>query len=269
MFLTLLAALLVIQRGGARLAETSSAAAKIDPLDEVKQNELQTSQQLLVQAIEQAESRMDVLDPFASKIKEANYQRELHQQIEESRSRFATIERERQRLLEQEKQFEQSHSSLSEAESKLDAELKSKLLELAEAKGRTMRIVHFRPLKDSVGREAFVMIRYRKVYFALANSYSNALNENDVQERDGGIFPLKEAGQRVEDEVDADRIAAILVRRFPPDQFYVAMAVWDDSFAAFQKVRTAIEKLGYSYRTLPADNSAVFQFSKGRRSLVQ
>ena len=113
------------------------------------------------------------------------------------------------------------------------------------------------------------MILHGKVYFTMANSYSNALNETDVEERDGGIFPLKESGQRVEDEIDADRIAAILIRRFPPDQFYVAMAVWDDSFVAFQKMRTSIEKLGYSYRTLPADNSAVFQFSKGRRSLVQ
>ena len=269
MFLTLLAALLVIQRGGTRMAETSSAVTIKNPLDVVIQNELQTRQQLLVQAIEQAESRMDMLDPFASKLKEANYQRELHQQIEESRSRLATTEREHQQLVEQEKQFKQAQSARSEGESKLDSEVKSKSLELAEAKGRTMRIVHFRPLKNSVGSETLVMIRYGKVYFALANSHSNAINENDVEERDGGIFPVEESGQRVESEVDADRKAANLVRRFPPDQFHVTMAVWDDSFAAFQKVRTAIEKLGYSYRTLPADNSAVFQFAKGQRSLVQ
>jgi len=269
MFLTLLAALLVIQRGGARLAETTTPVTREDPLDEVKQNELQTRQQGLVQAIEQAESRMDVLDPFASKIKEANYQRELRQQMEESLSRLANIEQERQRMLDQEKQIKQDLSTSSDAESKLYAELKSKSLELAEAKGRTMRIVHFRPLIDSVGRQTLVMIRYGKVYFAMATSNSNALNENDVEERDGGIFPVKESGQRVVNEADADRMAANLVRRFPPGQFYVTVAVWDDSFAAFQIVRTAIEKSGYSYRTLPADNNAVFQFSKGGRSLVQ
>jgi len=269
MFLTLLAALLVVQRGGARLAETTTVVTREDPLDEVKKNELQTSQQLLVQAIEQAEGRMDVLDPFASKIKEANYQRELRQQIEESRSRFATIERERQRLLEQEKQFEQSQSSLSEAESKLDAELKSKSLELAEAKGRTMRIVDFRPLKDRVGTETLVMIRYGKVYFVLANSFSKDLNENDVEKRDNGIYPVKESGQNVNSQADADRVAALLVRRFPPDQFYVAIAVWDDSFPAFQMVRNSIEKLGYSYRTLPADAGTLFQFGNVDRPLIQ
>ena len=269
MFLTLLAALLVVQRGGARLAETSSASVKEDPLDLVIQNELQTHQHSLVEAIEQAESRMDVLDPFASKIKEANYQRELRQQIEESRLRLAIIERERLRMLEQEKQFEQTQSSLTEAESKLDAELKSKSLELAEAKGRTMRIVDFRPLKDRVGNETLVMIRYGKVYFVLANSFSKDLNENDVEKRENGIYPVKESGQTVNSQADADRVAALLARRFPPDQFYVAIAVWDDSFPAFQMVRNSIEKLGYSYRTLPADDNSLFQFGNVNRPLVQ
>jgi len=273
MFLTLLAALLVIQRGASRLSEATSkkttAATVNDPLDAVIQDELRIRQESLTEAIEQAESRMDVLDPFTTKIKEANYQRELRQQIEENRSRLATIELERQRMLEQEKQYEQALSTLSEAEAKLDAELKTKSLELAEAKGRTMRIVKFRPLKDRVGSECLVMIRYGKIYIVLANSYSQELNENDVEKKNDGIFPIKETGQSINSEADADRVAATLVRRFPPDQFHIAIAVWDDSFAAFQKVRTAIEKLGYSYRTLTADDSAVFRFGKVDRSLVQ
>jgi hypothetical protein len=269
MFLTLLAALLVISRGGSSLAESSNRTTPQDPREAVKQKDLQSQQQLLVQAIEKAKDRIDRIDPLGTIEKQSSYQRDLQQRLVDGQAQMKETQSQLSKLEEEAKSYAETQGERSESETILDAELQSKLVELSEAKGRTMRVVNFRPLMDRVGQEVFIMIRFGKVYMATNSALSNSLNENEVELRGTGIFPIREAGRRIESEADSDRVASLLNKKFPSDRYYIAIAVWDDSFATFQLIKTAMEAQGYQYRTLPANNDSVFTRGSVERPLVQ
>ena len=69
------------------------------------------------------------------------------------------------------------------------------------------------------------------------------------------ITPKPHRGQPVTDE-SLNELTQHLKEKFPVRQFFITVAVWDDSFAKFNPLKDALTGAGSQYRTLTCDSSS-------------
>lgn len=275
MFLTLLASLLVISRGGKTLDEqikkresSSETATDYQALQRAEQ-----AIQLKL-AIEKVRSQLAELDPHEEARSQLAYRTQLKEQLVIAESKIKDQKARSQSLQEIEQDYQQELATRSAQERALATELKTREGEVSDAEGRILRVVTFRPLKSRIGREALIMLRYGKVYLARKNQFSSELNMDDVKQVDPtgvreSILPRPDSGRSLTNLPDATNFVKKLDSNFPSDEFHVSIAVWDDSFTNYNLLKQALIETGYEYRTLPANASSSFSFGPSSGSLVQ
>ncbi|TWT66959.1 hypothetical protein Pla123a_43880 [Posidoniimonas polymericola] len=164
-------------------------------------------------------------------------------------------------------------SELSVAVTKLEAELDSSTrekqsleLEIAavhmkirqETKTST-RTAQLPSLRATDKQEFPVIVRYGRVYLPYSaksygvnrvrtlDSFVVLANEADMIR----ITPKPYAGIRVAQEGSFTAKLRTRLAGLDEERFYIALAVWDDSFGEFGVLRSDLVSMGFEYRTLP------------------
>jgi hypothetical protein len=281
MFLTLLAALLVINRGGKAISENLTkqppplSAIEIEALElRARKTELQIVD--LETALTQQRALMISLDS------EGNSKAKI-EKLKQAQSTLARIRGETEALEQQERvngeqlkiksaEFEQKKMVIG----KLDEAIEKHQEELAELEKSSQRGIEFRPLRAATTGSATVMMRYGRLYLLKDDPDDDAFNIREIETRGGGLFggdrvffyPKPGGGSPVTTE-SINELVRRLKKNYPSREFHVGIAVWDDSFGEFNAFKDAIVSSGYEYRTLPADESAAFSFGSLEDSMVQ
>lgn len=110
--------------------------------------------------------------------------------------------------------------------------------------------------RTSSKREVALLARYGRLYFIYNYSgpWERTLNLKHmvVVDEDGSsrtLTPKPYAGLRLADDGFQQELTRRL-KQHPARDWYVAVAVWGDSFAEFARLRAALVELGYDYRLL-------------------
>ncbi len=271
MFLTLLAALLVISRGGKALDSRSPTTPQddiplVDPSITIESLELQLneidfvleSQARILSMIvpgENIEAKISDLDRLQRESQSIVKQLAVAKNDVDSESLLKTGTVSSQDELR--KQFEA-----------LKTQVQDKRVALKTIEEKSSRNITFSMLRNASTTEVVVMLRYGKLYRCHINSGSNDINLEDIERTFWGtVLPKPSGGLVVTPNVLNDTIARTL-QSFPPDRYHVTIAVWDDSFANFNALRNALVATGYQYKTVPCTDDTVLKMSGGD-SLVQ
>jgi hypothetical protein len=281
MFLTLLAALLVINRGGKAISESQSrqppqlSEVEIEALElKARQIELQIGE--LEMALTQQRTLMTTLDPTGDST--AKMEKLKLAQATLARVRLETEE------LEQKEQANAEQLTLKDAQlekekmvvEKLEQSVQQAQEELAKLQASSQRGIDFRPLRVTTTDGATVMMRYGRLYLLKVDPDDDELNSADIETRGGGLFggdrmffyPKPNGGSPVTSE-SINEMVRRLKKNFPSSEYHIGIAVWDDSFGEFNSFKEAIVAAGYEYRTIPADDGAKFSFGGSGNSMVQ
>jgi hypothetical protein len=258
MFLTLLAALLILTRGSAVVAQPETDVPAVDdPLDA---RLIAIEMRQTASAIEAQGKTLDRLDPDGAIAEKSDRLTSIRQTITVARRQLgragSAVENRQQELEDQ--QAEQS--DLEDQIEELQEAVAKKSEQVNEIRAESERTVNFRPLTLSRSIEAVIILRYGRWYLLHEGPFGGRLNQEDffvLPSKDSvtTITPKPHRGHRVSDE----SVAALLKRlkrSFPPRRFHITIAVWDDSFAEFNPLKDALTEAGYQYRTLPCDNSS-------------
>jgi hypothetical protein len=186
------------------------------------------------------------------------------------RATLAQISADRQRVRQLKRQEQEQASGAKEAER--DLALATKELEV-ETKSRT-RTAKLPRLHDTRRDEVGLALRYGRLY--VCHRYDRfgsraGLNSDDFIIIDDGAQQITAtakpyAGIPVQDVNARPRLESRL-KDFRPQNQYLAVIVWEDSFAACQVLKTAMVDLGFEYRLilLPDGESATDRGGKGGR----
>lgn len=267
MFLTLLAALLVLTRGASSLdapPQTPSEAnvdARTVAMD-IEATELAIqSQQMLLKHLKMDEDSID------KAVQLENLEQSVDQAEREAKLAEQAIPR--QQVEDQQRQ----QQDLSQQRARLEETLASEQDKRDRLRRASERTVKFRPLQRSNTFETVVVLRYGKIYLFKDRPLSTSFNEDDffVTRQLGRVMTITPKPHRGEpvNEATVDQIIRRLSSSFPPSRFHVTIAVWDDSFGEFNTLRDAVVKAGYQYRTIPSDNTTELSFGEVKESWVQ
>lgn len=269
MFLTLLAALLIIARGTApsepetpiestpRPASTALVDAKVRQTMAAIRAQQETKQQL---------------DPDGTLMAKSDRLRSLEQTLSLARRHASRTDHAKE---EQQKALEDQLANQSEIQQQID-DIKRQLAEQAESvsaiRSDSERTVEFRQLSRSMTDEAVVLLRYGRWYM-LQNSPTGGVNRDDffVLQHDRSltrVTPKPHRGAAVS-EATLEDLTTRLKAKFKPGQFHVLIAVWNDSFSEFNQVKDAVKAAGYTYRTLPCDSSTRLSNQYAAEAYVQ
>lgn len=255
MFLTLLAALLIISRGTAPTAPVD----EIPPQPTVDHAVLGDAKIRQVQvAIRAQEQTQRQLDHDGSLMAQTARLRSLQQTLDLARRHASRTEDSKKKELEA---LQEQLAEEFEIESQIDnvyREVAAHAERVNAIRSDTERTVEFRPLSRSMTDEAVVILRYGRWYM-LENGPNQGINRSDffVLPSNGAlkrVTPKPHRGAEVTKRSLGD-LTRGLNDKYSVGQYHVLIAVWDDSFAEFNALKDAVKAAGYTYRTLPCDSS--------------
>lgn len=272
-FLTLLAALLVISRGRSTI--------KASPKTTLPLTVPSTNLSLEYAAREIELSELDFLlesqsRALANMVPSGNVEREiavLDELQESTRSLESQITQVREVIQSQTEMLNQNEFSLRQLEQKraeLQQQLETKQGVLSEAESKSSRKVTFSFLRPTQTREIVVLLRYGKVY-----QLTNSADPEDIRTEDidvEGIFrssyePRRQGGRQVSPE--ALRKLMQFIGNYSPAEYNIVVAVWNDSFAEFNLLRNKLIEQRYSYRTIICTDESSLSFGSSVNRLVQ
>lgn len=273
MFLTLLAALMILSRGASSMQpETVDEPPPImrDPVDDrIVQMELEQ----VSEAIESQESVMKNLPSDPDELQEFREIRNVESLLEnakaelrQSQKRLADAKTRADSAADQQAKNEASQEALAET-------LASKQKELERADQVGKRSIAFRPLRMATSTETILILRYGKVYLFQKSPISRSFNDAEffaIGNKSGStlITPKPHRGTSVTPKA-MSAYANQLRSKFPPHAFHVTIAVWDDSFGQFNTLADALQDVGYRYRTIPCNDEAKLSFGSSASPWVQ
>ncbi|MBI2826549.1 MAG: hypothetical protein HYX69_17900 [Planctomycetia bacterium] len=277
LFLSILIVVLLQMTGGARskTAEPTLSAAELADLRRQHAEALRHLE--TVQAA--IDKQRDLLDQFAT-AENVDLLREL-QALEQTREslrshRAATIS-----------QIAEAQASVDAVESDL-AELDQHQKELEQQVAVAERLLQAEvasrttaarlPRQHATGKqEVGVLVRYGRLY--LWHKYDShglrlGLNFDDmvvVKEHGTRLetAPKPFAGVVLEKGVDAERRIREKLSGFDPRTMYVAVVIWEDSFAQFQILKNVLVERGLEYRLMPTEEGTEISDHGGTGSRVQ
>ncbi len=125
--------------------------------------------------------------------------------------------------------------------------------------------------------EVAVVLRYGRLYFV--HSYdatltSRQLNVEDMailREEDGQVLvtPKPYRGIALDGQLDLRAALSNKLQPLPPQDVYLAVAVWDDSFGQFMQLKNTLVEMGYEYRVIPLEQGGMVVESNVDSPLVQ
>ncbi|QDV83880.1 hypothetical protein [Stieleria sp.] len=269
MFLTLLAALLIIARG----------TAPAEPDDAVEERPVPVSAVLVeakirqtAAAIQAQQEIMRQLDPDGDVMAKSDRLRSLEQTLSLARRHAGRTDHLKEA---QQQALRDQLANQSELEQQI-ADVKQQIADQAATasaiRTQSERSVEFRPLSRSMTDEAVVLLRYGRWYL-LQTGPSEGVNRDDffVLQHSRSltrVTPKPHRGSPVTSQSLSDLVTR-LKAEFKPGQFHVLIAVWDDSFSEFNPVKDAVKAAGYTYRTLPCDSSTRLSNQYAAEAYVQ
>lgn len=269
MFLTLLAILLIVDRGKSQL-DLPEKAEPEKPTIEIAYEQLASKMDELDFALESQSRTLASVIPS----EDAELQLKEFEQFEKEIAQLRNqVERASKELEDQMLQNEQLESSREDLEKQLNekrAEVQAKIADLEKAREKAIRRVSFSLLREASTQEVVLLIRYGKLY-----RLTNSEDKNDVCTQDisvEGVYPDQtfqprpEAGERISQHLFEKTLR--FLRPYPPSSYHVTIAVWDDSFAEFNILRNVLVGSGYSFRTLICNKESVLGFG-GNTGFVQ
>jgi hypothetical protein len=271
MFLTLLAALLVISRGGKALDSRSPSSPQediplVDPLLAIESLELQLNEiDFVLESQAKALSMMVPGENIETKISDLDrLQRESKIVVKQLADAKNEIESET--LVKT--GTESSQDEMRKQFEALKTQVQDKRDTLAKIEEKSSRNITFSMLRNASTSEVVIMLRYGRIYRCHINPGSDDINLEDIERTFlGAVLPKPSGGSVVTANVLKD-IVARTIQSFPPDRYHVTIAVWDDSFSNFNALRNELVASGYQYRTIPCTNDSFLKMSGGD-SLVQ
>ena len=256
MFLTLLAALLILSRGA---TTTEEPEVPREAIPEKQSRTLVDAEIRQVTAAVAAQKRIQKrLDPNG----------DLQQKSERLKSLGETLELAKRNARRKQKEVEAQAKALegqvvaqTDLENEIDA-LREEVAKREQANHRVRqqseRTVEFRGLSRSRTAEAVVVLRYGRWYMLQLGKNGRSLNQRDFFIRREGklnrVTPKPHRGNPVNDS-SLGELQKQLKENYTRQTFHVVVAVWDDSFAEFNPVKDAVKRAGFQYRTLPCDSS--------------
>lgn len=256
MFLTLLAALLILSRGATRVEEQTTVDPEVIPTNTTL---IEAETRRTAAALEAQRTTRDRLDPDGTLADKAK-------RLQEIEATLALANRHNRRASDAEQSQEQAQQDLQAQQSDLEKQIEELRNEVAqkskaneEIRSSSERAVEFRGLSLSMTREAVVMLRYGRWYLLQTARSPKSLNREDLFILENSrsltrITPKPHRGNPVTDE-SVEKLVGHLKRVFSPKSYHVVIAVWDDSFAEFNQLKDGIKEAGFQYRTLPCDTS--------------
>jgi len=151
----------------------------------------------------------------------------------------------------QSQQLEQENERLESAKSELASELKREKLR------RTQSMVPPQT-KVSTKLECMLVVRYGRVYLQYSgrSPFLREINHPDfvlMEEDDGtAITPKPYAGLPIREQSDFKGMLADKLSGYDARNWFICLAVWEDSFEEFAFVKKALVELGYEYRLIAA-----------------
>ena len=259
MFLTLLAALLILSRGSTAVAEPESEPPVANKELDARLVAIETRQAASALAAQQ--KTLARLDPNGAIAAKADRLKSIRETITVARRQLrradSAAENRQQELQDQ----RTDQSELERQIEELQKRVAEKSKQVNKIRAAAERTVLFRPLTLSRTDEAVVILRYGRWYLLYESRYGGRVNRKDffvLPSNDGvtTITPKPHRGEPVTDE-SLSELVRRLRDKFPVRQFHITIAVWDDSFAQFNPLKDALTGAGYQYRTLTCDSSSV------------
>ncbi|MFK8113018.1 MAG: hypothetical protein AB8B91_12500 [Rubripirellula sp.] len=256
MFLTLLAALLILTRGAEAIVEPEVVVEPPTPTDD-RLTALEIQQAST--AIASQQQMLDRLDPDGQIADKVDRLASINETIalakRQVRRAGASVAQRQQALQDQvagDSELEQQIESLQQA-------VVEKTKQVNDARSESERTVRFRPLSRSQSIEAVVLLRYGRMYMLHQGPFSGSINRDEfyILESKGGVTSITPKPHRgaIVNAKTISKLMTKLTRSFPARRFHITIAVWDDSFTEFNPLKDALSSAGYRYRTLTCDSS--------------
>ena len=258
MFLTLLAALLILTRGAQEVTEPEVVPPEVTVDTENRLAQIEMRQ--AATAIEAQRALISRIDPDGAMTAKSEQLASIKETIRMAKRQ---VRRTGASVADRQQELEDQQAKQSDLEEQIQ-ELQERLAEKSKAveksRADSERTVRFRPLSRSGSIEAVVLLRYGRWYMLHNAPYGGNINRSDFyilqsRGRVTSITPKPHRGHPVTPQSLGD-LTKHLKRSFPARKFHVTIAVWDDSFAEFNSVKDALKAAGYRYRTLTCDSSS-------------
>jgi uncharacterized coiled-coil protein SlyX len=258
MFLTLLAALLVLSGGRAAVVEPEIDTPAVD--DQVLAKLVAVETRQTASALRAQQKTLARLDPDGSIAAKADRLKSIRETLtvarRQQRRAGSAVENRQQEL--EDRQANQS--DLEDQIAELQQAVTEKSEQVNQIRAESERTVLFRPLSLSRSKEAVVILRYGRWYLLYEQARGGRVNREDffILESDDAVTTITPKPHRGHPVSDASlgQLVQHLKRNFPTRQFHITIAVWDDSFAEFNPLKDALTESGYQYRTLTCDISS-------------
>jgi hypothetical protein len=258
MFLTLLAALLVLSGGRAAVVEPEIETPAVD--DQVLAKWVAVETRQTASALQAQQKTLARLDPDGSIAAKADRLKSIRETLtvarRQQRRAGSAVDNRQQELEDQ----QANQSDLEDQIAELQQAVTEKSEQVNQIRAASERTVMFRPLSLSRSMEAVVILRYGRWYLLYGQARGSRVNREDffILESEGAvttITPKPHRGHPVS-SASLGQLVQNLNRNFPARQFHIPIAVWDDSFAEFNLLKDALTESGYQYRTLTCDISS-------------
>ncbi|WP_146561876.1 hypothetical protein [Posidoniimonas corsicana] len=167
-------------------------------------------------------------------------------------------------------------STLSEAAS-LKNEIAEVESEILRETAKVSRTTELPSLRNTNKREFPVILRYGRLYAPYSptgygESRKRSLGGFVVLDEDDSIVrvtPKPYAGLLLDGGQAMTQLLEDLFENLDEERFYVAIGIWEDSFAEFSELRARLVDLGYEYRVVPIAEDGVIVEGGARDALVQ
>lgn len=273
MFLTLLAALMILSRGAPSVQPESIPEPPANGHPPTDDRILQIELRQLAEAIATEQTVLANLpgDPNdLPKLKEIKAVRTLLDEATKvagrSQKEFDTASKQATR-----QRIEQAESRTRRDQ--LAEKLAVRRDELDRAEKIGQRSIAFRPLRLANSTETVLVLRYGRVYRLQNSPNKRSFNGDDffviqTERSKTRITPKPHRGTPVTTAA-MDALAERIRRSYPPNQYHVTIAVWDDSFGQFNTVCDALQSVGYRYRTIPCNDESELSYGSSASPWVQ
>jgi len=277
LFLTILVAILV-QFSGTKARKAQSENPTTKTITELRDTLAQKTDQLqsLKRALNTQNHTLADFKPDQNKaiihkiLSLRTSKRELERQRVELATQVSKLENVNAEL---DDQLQQTGSHLKQArqdEKRLQEQLQ------AEMQKRT-RMARLPALRATQKREFAAILRYGRLYFPYATEQAKllkSLNYHDfvVLAEDRStirITPKPYAGLVIDASNNLDAVLGKRLAGLDRDTLYLAVAVWEDSFADFMYLRNSLVQLGWEYRLIPLKENGVIVESNVGNPKVQ
>lgn len=268
MFLTLLAALLIISRGTAPKESEADERAPRKPSRVLVDAKIR-QMAIAIEALKRSQER---LDPSGKTMADAQRLRSLKETLSLARRHAGRTDNAKEKQRDALEDQLAGHSELEEQIETVKQEIRQVAEHVNAVRSQAERTVEFKQLSRSMTDEAVVILRYGRWYL-LQQGPNDGVNRDDffVLQRSRSltrVTPKPHRGSPI-NKRSLGELTDQLVAKFEPGRFHVLIAVWDDSFSEFNPLKDAVKAAGYTYRTLPCDSSTRLSNQYAAEAYVQ